>query len=168
MMVYSFTITSYLTPSEANSCSESLEIPNLLQNWKAHSCVHYHWFLTSARLIQSTSIYPISLINILILSSHLCLVPPSFIFSSYFLTKTVCICSLQCLLHNICWTVQILKVLIMQFPSASCHFLLHTHFLQHFCTSPLLCTLLHSIISFLFVKDKVLNCLAYQLLNGIL
>ena len=50
---------------------------------------------------------------------------------THFLENCVCICSLPCLLNNICWTAQILKVLITQFPSASCHFLLHKHFLQH-------------------------------------
>ena len=90
MMVYGFTITSCLTTWEANSSSDSQEIPNILQKWKAHYCVHCYWFLTCARLIQSTFTYPVSLINSLILSSHLCLDSPSFIFSSHSLTKIVC------------------------------------------------------------------------------
>ena len=161
MVVYGFTITSYLAPSEANSWFESQEISNILHNWKAHSCVHCHRFLTWARLIQSTSTYPVSLVNSLILSSHLCLGSASFIFSSHSLTKTVyayvpshACCATFGEQHKYwsssSYTVSFSLLSLppsQTFPSAP------SVMVYLFCTSPLLFTLLHSIIPFLFVKD---------------
>jgi hypothetical protein len=82
---------------EANSHSAGQEIPCLLWNPKVHYRVHNspHWPLSWATCIQSTPPHPISLICVLILSSHLRLGLPSALTLRLFNQNFVCISSLS-------------------------------------------------------------------------
>jgi hypothetical protein len=72
---------------EANSHSASQEIPRLSWNPKVHCTTARHWSTSWVRWIQSTRSHPISLIQILILFSHLRLGLTSCLFPSDFPTK---------------------------------------------------------------------------------
>ena len=104
----------------------------------------HHLSLSWAKPIQSMPPHPNSWRSILTLSSHLCLRLPSGLFPSGFPTKTQYIHLLSTIpvytsplhhrhymprpphssqfdhLHNIGWRVQIIKLLIMQFPPHTC------------------------------------------------
>jgi len=96
-----------------------------------------HWSLPWARCITSTPFQPTSLRSVLILSSHLRLDFPSGLFLLGFPTEIFYpflsphACCLPRLSHppwfdhrdNTCWSVQVMKLLIMQSPPASHHFL---------------------------------------------
>ena len=112
---------------KANSSSASQEIPGILCDPKIHH--HVNFYLSSATLTQSTiSAY---LTCILVLSSHLLLGFPSGLFLTVFPPK-LCIhftsahtCHISRPSHpsnDICWNVQIIKLLIMRLPSFPCHF----------------------------------------------
>jgi hypothetical protein len=94
-----------------------------------------HWSLSSARYIQTTPSQPISLPSILFLFSHLHLHPPSGLIPSDFPTEILYSFSHACyMLHsphlpwfdrpnNIWRSMLVMKLLIMQYSPASCHFL---------------------------------------------
>ena len=125
-----------------------------------------HWFLSRAKWIHCKHTHPIILRSILLLFSHLCLYLPSYPFPSGFPSKSIhayYLFSMRTTLpanlifvgwfgqtNNYWWAIQIMKLLIMQFPSfflCFCFFflsflvwqLLHTHciciwLLLHFIT----------------------------------
>jgi hypothetical protein len=125
------------SPWEANSHSASQEIPRLLWKPKVHYRVH-----NSPPLVPILSqLHPVHnlppYLSILIISSHLHLGLPSGLLPCFSTKKSVCIyISCACYMprksyppwldhhKNNCWTVQVMKLLIMQSSLASRHFLL--------------------------------------------
>jgi len=123
-----------VSPSKATGCSAGQEIPHLLWILKVHYYIHKS--LPSVPILsQSTSSHSFNINHNIILPS----MPssPKWFFSSGFVTKTVCISHLSCVCfmprpsHSPCfhhlisvwWEVQIMKLLIMEFITASCFFL---------------------------------------------
>ena len=75
---------------EADHSTASQEIPRILWNPKFHNCIHKSPPPVPI-LSQLDPLHtPTSWRSILILSFHLCLSPPSDLFPSGFLTKTLC------------------------------------------------------------------------------
>jgi len=113
---------------EADSCSASYKILCILWKPSVHTTAH-HLPLSWARWIQFKPSHHTSLRWTLQLSSHLCLGFPSSLFHSGFpihLLINVC-----CMSHGhrfdhpnyIWWTVQIIKLLTVQFSPVSCYLL---------------------------------------------
>jgi hypothetical protein len=118
-------------PWEANNHSASQEITHLyeIQSFITIFTKAHHWSLTSAKWTQSTTFYPISLRSILTLPSDLHLGLPSGLFPQMFSNQySVHIFHLSHMCHMPCHLIlldEVMKLLIMQSPSASCHFLPH-------------------------------------------
>jgi hypothetical protein len=133
-------LTNNMEPSaswEANSRSTSQEILSLL--WNPVFTRARHWSLLWARCIQSTTSHTTSLRSILILSFYLHLGSSKWSLPFRFSTQKVCMlfslphaCPMSRPSHpswldhpnNIWWSVQFIKLLIMQSSSASRHFIL--------------------------------------------
>jgi hypothetical protein len=115
---------------EGNSHSATQEIPCLL--WNPMFIIMFttacHWSLFWARCTQSTPSHPLSLTNILILSSHLCLGLPEWSLLFRFPNKNIVWISHQshaCYMprphlpwfdhpNNKWWRVQVLKLIIKE------------------------------------------------------
>jgi hypothetical protein len=123
----------------AASCAATQELPNILWNPKVHYRVHKSpsLVLSWAKSIQSIPPHPISLRDISILSTHLRLGLPTGLFPSGILAKILYAflfphsCYISRPSHpprldhsNHAWRrIQVMKLHIMQFSPASCHFI---------------------------------------------
>jgi len=133
LLTYLLTYSMEQSPSwEANRFSASQDIPRILWNPKVHYCIHLS--LSSASSTQSIPPHPTSWRSILVLFSHLLLCLPSGFFPqvsppkpcihlSSFHTRYMPLPSYSLFYHphNIGWAVQIIQLLIMQFPLLPCY-----------------------------------------------
>jgi hypothetical protein len=122
------------SPSWEDNRRSDSQIPHLIWNPKVHYRVHKRPPLLPilSQMYPLHISHPTSLRPILILSSHLRLGRPSALFLTGLPTKTLYIISVQCILHVrptssssiwLSWSVQVMKLFIMQTSSASHHFL---------------------------------------------